>query len=183
MLDFPRYRIQPPTSDSMPALCEILRPETGEQVGVVKAAPPGRLDRLLPRLLRRRQLEVREYPEPALVFRILWPMKLVDTGARVCDALDDPVGYFSRTPNSRTDAFEIYLARLVRLAFVSGSSFDPEFHFVTAKGQHLAQVSRPLLPSNMYWIVDMDDCLEHEPIIKMLLLAAVLVLALDNSEW
>src|SRR5262249_9486133 len=134
-------------------------------------------------LLRRRQLEVREFPEPALVFRVLWPVRLAGAGARVCDALDEPVGYFSRTPNSRTDAFEIYLARVVRLAFVSGSSYDPGFHFITAKGKPLAQVSRPHLPSNTYWTVAMDDCLEHEPIIKMLLLAAVLVLALEESEW
>src|SRR5262249_1362443 len=108
MLDFPRYRVKPPTLENMAAPCEILRPETGEQVGVVKRAPTGRLDRLLPRLLRRRQLEVREFPEPALVFRVLWPVRLAGAGARVCDALDEPVGYFSRTPNSRTDAFEIY---------------------------------------------------------------------------
>ncbi|HEV3146282.1 MAG TPA: hypothetical protein VGZ47_20510 [Gemmataceae bacterium] len=182
MLDFLKYRIEIESSGTSGGQGKISRPETGEQVGASDEPPVGRWSRFLPQSFRQRQVEVREFPEPALVFRIVWPARLLNAATRVYDALDERMGYFSRTPHTPGDRFEIYLSRMVRLASVSGSCFDSEFSFVTGKGQHLARASRPQ-PADGAWLVIMDDCLDHDPIIKMLLLAAVLVLALDNREW
>jgi hypothetical protein len=181
MLDFPRYRIQPLAADPATVSWGISRPETGEQVGVVTECRPHGISRFLPAFCRGRQLEVREFPEPALVFRVVKPSGLPPSAARVYDALDERVGYFSSVPKDRSGRFEIYLSRLVRFAIVSGSYLDAEFQIVTPKGQALAQVTRSKGPANGEWLIAMDDCLEHEPIIKMLLLAAVLVLACDGS--
>jgi hypothetical protein len=176
MLDFPRYRLQPRATGLGLVSWGILRPDTGAQVGIAAECRLPEWRRFLPRSWRGRQLEVREFPEPALVFRIVWPFGLRPSGARVFDALDERVGYFSGVPGDGSGRFEIYLSRLVRLAVVSGSCFDADFQFTTPKGQALAQVSRSDGPANGEWLIAMDDCLEHEPIIKMLLLAAVLVL-------
>jgi hypothetical protein len=179
MLDFLRYRIQAPARGGPAGPATIWRPDTGEQVGSVAESPPRGLRRLFPRSWQGRQLGVREFPEPALVFRIDWPAGIWQPNASVYDAMEERMGYFSRAPRTRGDGFEIYLSRLVRLAVVSGSRFDADFLFTTPKGQALAQVSRPQGQAINEWLIIMDDCLEHEPIVKMLLLAAVLMFAYD----
>ncbi|HLW65077.1 MAG TPA: hypothetical protein VKS79_07110, partial [Gemmataceae bacterium] len=90
-------------------------------------------------------------------------------------------GFFFRVPNDRPDRLDIYLSRMVRLAVVSGSCREAEFEWVTPKGQRLAHVSRHFAPAANEWLIDTDDCLEQEPIVKMLLLAGVLVLAYNQT--
>ncbi|HLW65759.1 MAG TPA: hypothetical protein VKS79_10605, partial [Gemmataceae bacterium] len=94
MLDFPRYRIHARVRGGATVHAAILRPETGEQIGVAEETPPQGLRRFLPRSWRGRQLEVREFPEPALVFRVVFPAGPWHSTVRVYDAMDERMGFF-----------------------------------------------------------------------------------------
>jgi hypothetical protein len=132
-------------------------------------------------------IEVRETADESLVFTIGSALGFWRPRVDVYDADHNIVGYFKRKLFSWADGFWIYDRLDDFFAEVQADKVAREFVFVTTGGHRLgavtnAQTGKELQRSSNAYLLALHDELTEEPIAKMLLLAAALMIDILHSE-
>jgi uncharacterized protein YxjI len=167
-------------------------PESGKQVGQAKEVI-GTFASIMRLIIGKKMMsttvEIREHPEPALVFVIKKPVAFFRSIVEVFDSQGEKLGYFKSKILSIGGGFWVYDKNDQQFAEVQGKWTGWEFKFLTPDGVELGQVTKKwagmlkeLFTSADNYVVSVSRHLAEQPIAKMLLLAAALAIDIVYYE-
>jgi uncharacterized protein YxjI len=171
---------------------DIFDPDTGEQVGIAREVPGEWIKWMrwfLSKHLMPTTVEVREIHDESLLFMIRRPVRFWRQRVEVLDADDNLIGFFQSKVLTIGGGFWVYDCHGRPFAEVKGNWIGWNFEFLTPDGREMgivtkkwAGLGKELFTSADNYIVSIHDDLAHEPIAKMLLLAAALAIDIVYYE-
>ena len=164
---------------------DIFDPESKAQIGTAEETISGLVKMLrwvIDAKFMGTKIEVREYPEKALVFTIRRGAYFFRSRVEVLDGNGDLVGYFKSKFFSLGGGFHVYDKNDKHFAEVKGNFTGFKYRVLTPDHKvELGRVSKEwgglmkeLFTSADSYIVDVADDLREQPIAKMLVLATCL---------
>ncbi len=164
---------------------DIFDPETKKQIGTAEEAISGIVKMLrwvVDAKFMGTKIEVREFPDKALVFTISRGAYFFRSRVEVKDANGDLIGYFKSKLFSFSGGFHVYDKADKHFADIKGNFTGFKYRVLTPDHKvELGKVSKEwggmmkeLFTSADSYIVDVADDLKEQPIAKMLVLAACL---------